>query len=896
MPQRFCRSRNSTLFGWTVALALALCGCGADTLPQAGVEPRSPEDQLSQPYAEFRAQGISNVQYAIQITLDPDLDHYRGSNRLQFDLEETLHDLTIDFSQGTVERLTINGQEIEPSYNDAFIDLPSEQLLSGTNEVLVEFSHPWSSDGNGLYRYDDPDDGKVYLYTNLEPYEANKALPLFDQPDIKARFTLDVTAPTDWVVLSTRLEEMVEPTSDGWQRWTFPTTEIIPTYVFSLHAGPYTQWKEEGFRIPLRLFARASLAHFVEDDTEMWFDLTRRGFDFFEEYYQMPYPYLKYDQILVPDFNAGAMENVAAVTFNERGYLQRDDWSHAERSRLAMVIGHEMAHMWFGDLVTMKWWNGLWLNESFATFMGFHVGSSAMGMGDSWNSFALGRKTYAYYTDRGVSTHPIETPIPNTNSIYDSFDSITYAKGASVLRQIEFQLGPEVFRQGIRDYLAQYAEKNATLDDFVGALARAADTDLTDWAYEWLHTAGVNTIEANFSCTDGKISKMSLEQSPGGPLGLLRSQRVQVGLYREIDGLVVTEAVLPITYSGDVTELSEAVGLACPDLVYPNHGDLGYLLVKLDPATRTALATHISNLEDSLQRGMFWQSLWDSARYAEIPVTDYLETAIAAGTSEKDLTTASNLFGHATSGISYLQQMGEAGHQALSSWGPKLEAVLWSGFEENRGDLKTLFFDRYVDSVTSESGLDHLVQLLGEPDSIEGFDLDQGRRWGMVKTLNASGHPDGQAVLDVETERDSSAQGKRWLLSINTSRPELEIKRLALAKILDPASEDSYSIQRVSMAALFPTGQEGLHEELAAEILKTILEHEQNPDPKKFSFQRGFASYLLPTTCTKTSVERLEKVITNLTDGSETFLRLLRGNLEADARCVARKGLIESSS
>jgi len=584
-----------------IALAtLSLSACDQTTTP--GIT-REDTPELTQEYAEFRATQLEHVRYQLTVELDPSLDYFSGKNRISFDLRDRASDLTIDFSGGEVFRVSVNGIDIVTRYNDSFITVVAAALREGPNEVVVRFKHAWSDDGSGLYRYDDPSDGKTYLYTDFEPYDANSAFPLFDQPDIKGRLTLSVTAPDDWHIVSTSKETSVEQAADGTRNWLFPETLPIPTYVMSLHAGQYAVWEDSTFRIPLRLFARQSMADLVGQDTDMWFEYTRAGLDFFEEYFGVDYPYGKYDQLIVPDFNAGAMENAAAVTFTERSFIQRDGWSYKEKKRLSMVVFHEMAHMWFGDLVTMKWWNGLWLNETFATFMGYHAAAAKLNIDDSWEGFYLDRKYVAYWTDQRSTTHPIETPVPDTDSVGANFDSISYAKGAAVLRQIEFRLGRDTFRRGINVYLERHAEGNAKLTDFVNALAEASGTNLDDWAQEWLHTAGANTIEALYSCTDGLVTDFVLQQSAPDDYPILRTQRVQVGFFRDVDGVVVTDEVIPVTYSGASTSVPGAFGKACPDLVYPNYQDMGYLLVKLDPRTRDNLDSMIGRIDDDFQRG-----------------------------------------------------------------------------------------------------------------------------------------------------------------------------------------------------------------------------------------------------------------------------------------------------
>lgn len=885
--------RNSIL---TVLAAMCLSACGPATTPAgkitAAAAARENTPGLTQAYAELRAAQVHNVHYQLDVELDPALNYFSGKNRIRFDWSAGSSDLTIDFSGGDVSRVSVNGVDIEANYNDVFITIPATALAAGTNDLVVHFSHNWSDNGSGLYRYDDPDDGRTYLYSDFEPYDANAAFPLFDQPDIKGRFSLSVTAPNDWVVVSTSKEMSVQRSGESTQTWSFPETARIPSYVFSLHAGPYHVWEDTDFHIPLRLFVRESLSGYVAPDAEMWFRFTRAGFSFFEDYYGVDYPYEKYDQLIVPDFNSGAMENAAAVTFNERGFVQRDGWTSKESNSLDRVILHEMAHMWFGDLVTMKWWNGLWLNETFAEFMAYHASSRDERSDNPWHNFYLDRKYAAYWTDQRSTTHPVETPVADTDSIGANFDMISYAKGASVLRQIEYRLGKEVFRKGINTYLNRHAEGNAVLQDFVAALAAAANTNLDDWAMEWLHTAGANTIEAQYSCIDGLVTEFALVQTAPPDYPTLRTQKVQVGLLRNVDGAVITEHVLPVTYSGALTTLPDAVGKACPDLVYPNHEDLGYLLVKLDPRTRANLGTMIGRIEDSFQRVMFWQTLWDNVRFAQIPVTDYLDAVFASASAEDDIDNVDQVYAFVGSAISYLRHMQEKGAAALARYRPQAESITWANIERTRGDLQTMYLDRYLALASSEAALERHVELLTGDTEIPGRDLDQDRRWSILRMLSAEGHDKVDALLAIEKSRDPSDNGRRWVLRIEAARPDLETKRAVIADLVNKESDNPYALQRLAMSSLFPTGQEQLHESFANQILQQILDNESDADPQYYARALGFAAYLTPENCTEASVKRLDSAIAAHTHSRNSIKDILIERQEDDALCVQRAALI----
>ena len=878
-------------FAAIAALVFGACDQASPPADDSGVT-REDQPGLTQTYAEFRATQVGNVRYQLSVELDPELNDFSGENRIIFDLYEVTSDLTIDFSDGEVFSVSVNGADIETSYNDSYITVAATTLQAGQNEIVIQFRHPWSDDGSGLYRYDDPDDGRTYLYTDFEPYDASSAFPLFDQPDIKGRFTLSVTAPSDWNVISTSKETSVEQTAESTQTWLFPETVRIPCYVMSLHAGPYAVWEDKDFRIPMRLFARQSMAGLVYQDADMWFEHTRAGLDFFEGYFGVDYPYGKYDQLLVPDFNAGAMENAAAVTFTEGSFIQRDGWSYKEKKNLAEVIFHELAHMWFGDLVTMKWWNGLWLNETFAEFMGYHAATSKLGLDDAWEGFFLDRKYVAYWTDQRSTTHPVETPVPDTDSVSANFDMISYAKGASVLRQIEFRLGEDVFRQGINTYLKRHAESNAELKDFVLALAEASGTNLENWAKEWLYTAGANTIEARYSCVGGNINEFVLLQSAPADFPTLRTQKVQVGLLRDIDGVVVIDEVIPVTYSGASTPVAAAIGKACPDIVYPNHGDYGYLLVKMDPRTRSNINKMIGRIEDPFQRVMFWQTMWDNVRFAQIPITDYLDAVFASAAQEDDINNADQVYAFVGSAINYLRSMQDQAADVLAEYRPRAESITWANVERTRGDLQTLYLDRYLGFVSGNAGLERLVGLLTGEIEIPGREFGQDRRWKALRILSAEGHDRVDQLLAIEAKRDPTDDGRRRVLAVKAAKPDMAVKRTIIDDILNRESSNSYAMQRISMRAMFPTGQEELHEAFADEILAKILAEEENPNPAFYSRARGFAASLIPANCTEASVARLKIAVAAHANSRASIKDYFADKLEDDALCVERVALL----
>jgi len=394
-------------------------------------------DALDRQTANTRKGRISDLKYELFVDVHSSSEEFLGEATIRFDLADTSSDLSIDFGGGTVQEIRVNDEQIVTNYNEYFIVVPATALQGGTNVIDIAYRHPYDENGTGLHRFVDPQDRLTYLYTYLWPYYANRLFPSFDQPNLKANFSLTVLAPQSWTVVSTGAG-VSEPAGNGAKLWRFATTPKMSTYVFSLHAGPYMIWEDEAGDVPLRLMARQSLAEYVAVDE--WFEVTKGGLEHYGRYFDIPYPFEKYDQLIVPDFNIGAMENIAAVTFKE-SYVQRRKSDRAERENRARVILHEMAHMWFGNLVTHDWWNGLWLNESFATQMAMLAKLEVTEFKDTWHGFFTDHKKLAYRRDSRVTTHPIEMPINSTNEFFTVLDDITYEKGSSVLKQLEHFVG-----------------------------------------------------------------------------------------------------------------------------------------------------------------------------------------------------------------------------------------------------------------------------------------------------------------------------------------------------------------------------------------------------------------------------------------------------------------------
>ncbi len=858
---------------------------------------RQAKPALSAEYAAMRKQQIERVDYQLSVALDSERDLFEGQVTINFDLAAgNVSPVTVDFNNGTVKAVTLNGKPVEWDYNNWFISLAADLFVDGNNSLQINYAHKYSADGSGLYRFKDPETTDVYLYTDFEPYSANRLFPHFDQPNLKAVYELDVVAPLDWTVISvTREHSIVDNEKAKTRHWHFPKSAKISSYIFALHAGPYHMWQDQAGDIPLRLFARQSLAKHIKIDD--WFTPTRQSFAFFNEYFSLPYPFVKYDQVIVPDFNSGAMENVGAVTFSE-GYVKRGEKTTDDRLRLANVIAHEMAHMWFGNLVTMDWWNGLWLNESFATYMANLELEKASDFDNVWDVFYAKTKQWAYQTDQLVTTHAIELPVPTTADAFTNFDGITYGKGASVLKQLSHYLGEQQFRKGVSAYLKKYAYQNTSLDDFINELALAADKNLTQWQQQWLYETGLNTITLDFSCDNGLVTKMELLQTAPAEWPTLRQQRVQVGLYQLQGNSMQLDALIPVTYSGAVTVVTDAAGQQCPDLAYPNVGDWGYVNVQVDDQSLHTLKQHINAFEKPGLRIMLWQNLWDSVRNAEMSLDDYVQFSVTNIADETDKNVVRQVSNSLLSAYSYLtklsaqKEMDSKNKQRFNGLRLQIEQFAWQQLlkAEPASDSQKQWFAIGVASTHSSDGLEKAISLLAGDLVIEGLVVDQDKRWQLVIALNHYEYKNYDALLLAEKKRDDSALGAKMAIAAEVIRPQVALKEKWLATVIDSltASEPeamtyNLSALRYAMSSFFPAGQQDSVELFSEKILAAMPVIDKQSSPEVI---RSYARLMMPSACNKDSVKRLARAIEEFSDLTPITVKAFKVGHQEDQRCV----------
>lgn len=856
----------------------------------AAAAARTDAPGLSETYAKLRKQQIAAVNYELSVTIDKTGGSFSGQVIADTQFNGQLQQpLTIDFAGGSVDSVSVDDKEVPFEYNGHFITIAPEHLQRGEHAIAVNYQHPYSTNGSGLHRFEDPEDGEVYMYTDFEPYDANRLFPHFDQPNLKAHYTLNVTAPKDWTIVSSVREDRIEKDGEV-NHWHFPQSKKFSSYIFSLHAGPFHVWEDDADGIPLRLMARQTLAQYVKPDD--WFTFTKQSFEFFQQYFEVDYPFVKYDQVIVPDFNAGAMENVAAVTFNE-GYVSRGEKTQAQRMRLANVIAHEMAHMWFGDLVTMNWWDDLWLNESFATYMANLALAENSEFNNTWENFYLGTKQWAYHSDQLPTTHAIQLPVKNTDEAFANFDGITYGKGGSILKQLPYYLGKEEFRKGVSNYLKDLSYKNSTLDDFMGHLGKAAGKDLDQWQQQWLYQAGLNTIEASFQCENDKVTSLTLTQSAPEEYPTLREQRTQLGFYRMDGNSMQRVATLPVMYSGASTKVAEAVGQPCPQILYPNEGDWAFAKINLDAVSVDNMSNHINDIEQPFARLMLWQSLYDSVYDAKLPLDQYVSFVLSNAGDERDINVVRLVSRHLGYAYGYLNQvaMEDAKRDELQL---AIENFVWDRLQqaEAGSDAQKTWFATFTGVAHSDDALANAKQLLRGELNVDGLKLDPDMRWDLIALQNQHLYGDYEQAIERELAKDNSDRSQLQAIAAEAIRPLPEAKSKWLENILQ--HRDNFKLAQLKYAAysLFPTEQ-GDQFEANVERIVAALDDVNASDAPEFV---GTYAKLFPLNCSEKGLQQVSEILDSGKELNPLLEKALKNRRHENQRCLTMSALLSGQN
>jgi aminopeptidase N len=740
--------------------------------------------------AAERSAAIAVQSYQVAVDLrgvtDTDASYFLSTSLVRFTSSTAGQSTWIDLIAPTLRFATLNGQELDVSNYDGFrLPLPD---LAEDNELIVVSQPAYMRTGEGLHRFVDPVDQSVYLYSQFEVADARRVYACFDQPDLKSTFAFTITAPTGWqVVSSAPTPEPITTDTTGYSRWEFAASKRMSTYITAVIAGPYHVVRDEYVgpdgRYPLGIFCRESLAEYLDADEV--FTVTKQGFAFFEEAFGTPYAFDKYDQMFVPDFNAGAMENAGAVTILE-DYIFRSRVTDAAYEQRANTVLHELAHMWFGDLVTMRWWDDLWLNESFAEWAAHWANVGATRYQNAWTTFLNQRKSWGYRQDQLLTTHPIVADMVDLEAVEVNFDGITYAKGASALRQLVAWVGEKEFLAGVRTYFTKYAWGNTELSDLLAELEASSGRELTQWSAQWLQTSGVNLLRPVVQIADdGTYMSVAVAQEPpSSPVGVaptLRSHRIAVGLYdRNSEGRLVRYERMEIDVTGALTDIPKLAGVKIPDLLLLNDDDLTFAKIRLDVHSRATAAETLGALDDPLARALVWGAAWDMTRDAEMPTGQFLKLAISGLDNESDIGVVQQTLAQIRSAVElYCDPSHRAGYRdELVAALTRFLAAAPAG-----SDHQLAYARSFATSARTAEHAAVIRSWLDGSHTPAGLVVDTDLRWSLVQRLVALGSAD-ESDIAAELSRDDTATGRRHAAFARAAMPTAAAKEAAFNAIM----------------------------------------------------------------------------------------------------------------
>ena len=806
----------------------------------------------------------------------------------------------LDLIADEVTSIDLNGKSLDPAvaFQDNRIELTD---LKEKNEITVEARCRYSNTGEGLHRSVDPSDGNIYLYSQFEVPDARRVYAVFDQPDLKATFDFKVLAPASWIVTSNMpvatIEDDPRETLDGTlgdkpnestRLWDFEPTPVMSSYLTAICAGPYAEWhteylNEDGRTVPMAQYCRQSLAKAFAKDVDYLFDITKKGFAFYAKTWGVPYPYAKFDQIYVPEYNAGAMENIGMVTIRD-SYVFESKVTDALAERRVVTVLHELAHMWFGDYVTMKWWNDLWLNESFAEFTSTLATAETTEWHDAWATFCSGEKSWALRQDQLPTTHPIVAPINDLNDTYVNFDGITYAKGASVLKQLAFYVGRTQFFEGIHNYLNRHAYSNATLADLLSELEKTSGRDLKAWSAKWLEESGINTIATGLTVNaDGTIAELKLTQSAPAEHPVLRPHRLAVGFYNEdaATGKIVRTDRFELDVDGELTVVDAAAGKARPSLILVNDDDLTYTKLRFDDKSLAFATSNLYRFDDALARSVLWLALWDMTRDGELPARQFIDTSLAALATEHESTTFRYALAQVSTTAWHYTAPAERAeivkHVAAELF--KLAGQANAGSDE-QFQLVTAYLG--YGEPGDEAFVANAKGLLDGSVAFDGLEIDNNFRWTIINALSTVNAID-QAGIDAELAKRETTENREFAYGARAVAGTAEAKAWAWNEALH--NDELTNMQLEAVAGGFAaTPRADLAEPYAEkyfEVADWIWEH------KTFHMAEALLEGLYPGYADPAKLVELgDAWLASHKDADNALQRIVRGNVEASHRTL----------
>ncbi|NDC17158.1 MAG: aminopeptidase N [Actinobacteria bacterium] len=741
---------------------------------------------LSRTEAKDRAEHLYVNSYAVTLDVTKGEETFYSKSEVSFTCNKPGYSTFIDAVGRSVISATLNGAAVDvSSFDGESIFLTN---LAADNTLVIEIEAEYSKSGEGLQRSVDPADGEIYLYSQGETAHIRNMFACFDQPSLKATFTLTVTTPGHWQAVSNNPVESKTIKGESVE-WKFTTTPRIPTYLDALIAGPYSsvhdvyKGKKE---IPLGIYCRKSMMQYL--DPEDIFLITKQGFEYFEKVFGLAYPFEKYDQIAVVDFNFGAMENAGAVTFREDVLVFRSHMPEKAYLSRANTILHEMAHMWFGDMVTMFWWDDLWLNESFAEWASYLALSESTRFKGAWTEFNSARKNWAYRQDQLSSTHPIIADMVDMEAVNANFDGITYAKGASVLHQLVAHVGRPQFIAGLQKYFAKHAWGNTTLNDLLVELEAASGRKLDTWVHTWLQTAGVNTLRPQLEI-DGDVYKNVVisQEVPLVPAGSkeLRPHRLAVGLYDISGDSLNLRKSVELDVVGASTRVKELSGEKVADLLLINDRDLSYAKLRFDDRSIATLKKYLGRLNDPLARALSWASIWDMHRDAQISSADFIEIALSGLAGENDDAIVNIVIGQLGTSVEAY-----ASDANRDKYREKLAAGFWNLMQSSApaSDLQLLYSRAFAANAHTPEQIKNVRGILN--GEIKGLKVDTDRRWDFLIALTERGATT-QAELDAELASDNTTSGNLMFETAKAATPSAEAKAYAFNTVMHQDAQTS---------------------------------------------------------------------------------------------------------
>ena len=859
-----------------------------------------PGSNLTRIEAEERKAVIeAPIHYHVDLDLTVGAKNFGSKSLICFNAKpgsSTFLDLIAD----EVTSIDLNGKSLDPAvaFQNNRIELTD---LKEKNEVTVEAKCRYSNTGEGLHRSVDPSDGNIYLYSQFEVPDARRVYAVFDQPDLKATFDFKVLAPASWIVTSNMpvatIEDDPRETLDGTlgdkpnestRLWDFEPTPVMSSYLTAICAGPYAEWhteylNEDGRTVPMAQYCRQSLAKAFAKDVDYLFDITKKGFAFYAKTWGVPYPYAKFDQIYVPEYNAGAMENIGMVTIRD-SYVFESKVTDALAERRVVTVLHELAHMWFGDYVTMRWWNDLWLNESFAEFTSTLATAEATEWHDAWATFCSGEKSWALRQDQLPTTHPIVAPINDLNDTYVNFDGITYAKGASVLKQLVYYVGREKFFKGINNYLNKHAYSNATLADLLAELELTSGRDLKAWSAQWLEESGINTIATEVEENeDGTIKRLALRQTAPAEHPVLRAHRLAVGFYNEDPetGKIVRTDRFELDVDGELTVVDAAAGKARPSLILVNDDDLTYTKLRFDDKSLAFATSNLYRFDDALARSVIWLALWDMTRDGELPARQFIDTSLAALATEHESTTFRYALAQVSTTAWHYTAPAERAeivkHVAAELF--KLAGQAKAGSDE-QFQLVTAYLG--YGEPGDEAFVANAKGLLDGSVAFDGLEIDNNFRWTIINALSTVNAID-QAGIDAELAKRETTENREFAYGARAVAGTAEAKAWAWNEALH--NDELTNMQLEAVAGGFAaTPRADLAEPYAEkyfEVADWIWEH------KTFHMAEALLEGLYPGYADPAKLVELgDAWLASHKDADNALQRIVRGNVEASHRTL----------